>query len=90
MVNGDEGEIATKQGAKGGPGGYAGIHVPTGDDDSVTTDDATLNISGEGTIKCYGGKAGAGSPAVSGNTGGGRRRRRWCRNRGKWWHWWRW
>ena len=47
--------------AKGGPGGYAGIHVP---------ETAILNIFGDGTLIAYGGDAGAGN-AVSSNLGSG-------------------
>lgn len=61
---GEEGETANALGAEGGPGGYAGIHVPDG---------ATLNLYGDGTLIAYGGDAGDGGGAVSGNTGGGRR-----------------
>jgi len=39
---------------------------------------ATLNVSGAGTLKCYGGNAGNGGSALSGICGGGRRWRRWC------------
>ena len=39
---------------------------------------ATLNVSGAGTLKCYGGIAGNGGSALSGICGGGRRWRRWC------------
>lgn len=47
--------------AKGGPGGYAGIHVP---------ETAILNIFGDGTLIAYGGDAGSGN-AVSSNLGSG-------------------
>lgn len=47
-------------------GGYAGIHVPS---------DAILNLSGDGTIYCYGGNAGKGGTFTgksdSGGSGGG-------------------
>ena len=58
---GIEGETTGKLGAKGGEGGYAGIHVPEG---------ANLNIYGKGTIIAYGGNAGTGGGAVGDNTGG--------------------
>jgi hypothetical protein len=73
---GAKGENASGYGAQGGPGGYAGIHVP---------ENATLNLYGSGIIKAIGGDAGAGGGDTnSGNTGGGGRRRRWC------WYWWKW
>ena len=59
---GADGATASSLGAKGGPGGYAGIHVPEG---------ATLNLYGTGTLIAYGGDAGDGGGAISGNTGGG-------------------
>ena len=61
---GKEGDTANGFGAKGGPGGKAGIHVP---------ETATLNLYGEGTLIAIGGDAGNGGGAVTGNTGGGRR-----------------
>ena len=70
---GETGENANGLGAKGGPGGYAGIRVPEG---------ATLNIYGSGTLIAVGGNAGNGGGAVTANTGGGRWRWSWCRN---WW-----
>ncbi len=62
---GKEGETNNGSGAQGGPGGYAGIHVPYG---------ATLNLYGDGTLIAYGGNAGDGGSAVSGDAGGGGRR----------------
>ena len=59
---GENGVIANALGAKGGPGGYAGINVPSG---------ATLNVVGSGKLIAYGGDAGDGGGAVSANTGGG-------------------
>ena len=59
---GENGVVANALGAEGGPGGYAGINVPSG---------ATLNIIGSGRLIAYGGDAGDGGGAVSGNTGGG-------------------
>ena len=47
--------------ADGGPGGYAGIHVPP---------TATLNVYGEGTLIAYGGDAGDGN-TVQGSLGSG-------------------
>lgn len=76
---GGEGETASGFGAKGGLGGYAGIHVPEG---------STLNLYGDGTIISKGGDAGRGATAASGNTGGGRRWWRWGRNWWKRWKWW--
>lgn len=88
----------------GGPGGFAGIHVPQYDEEVVihTYDvdennvvkidnngdviilssrtlpagSATLNLSGDGVIKCYGGSAGSGGSTSnnvrdSGAGGGG-------------------
>ena len=65
---GASGEVAEGFGAKGGPGGYAGIEVP---------ETATLNLYGNGQITCIGGDAGNGAGAVSRNTGGRRWRRSW-------------
>lgn len=72
---GESGQTATELGATGGPGGFAGIHVPK---------TAKLNLYGTGKITAIGGNAGNGGGAISGNTGGGRRWRCWCRNRWKW------
>ena len=69
---GAKGEEANGFGAKGGPGGYAGIHVPEG---------AVLNLYGEGEIIATGGNAGDGAGAVTGNTGGRWWRWSWCRHR---------
>lgn len=67
-------------------GGYAGIRVPKFEKESDT---ATLNLSGTGTITCYGGSAGKGGTfngtGDSGGSGGGRS---WCWNWWKWWLWW--
>lgn len=52
IVNSTLGESADND--KAGKGGYAGIHVPKG---------TTLNLSGNGTITCYGGDAGNGPRA---------------------------
>lgn len=57
IVNSTFGQDAKKNIA--GKGGYAGIHVPPG---------ATLNLSGNGTITCYGGDAGDGG-TMYGQTG---------------------
>lgn len=61
---------------KEGLGGYAGIHVPWVDKDKDDERDegeyASLNLYGDGTLIAYGGDAGDGGGAVSGNTGGGR------------------
>ena len=75
---GESGETASGFGAKGGPGGYAGIHV---------SKNSTLNLYGNGIITAKGGDAGRGATAASGNTGGGGGRRSWCWN---WWKWWKW
>lgn len=58
VVNSTFGQSADKTIA--GKGGYAGIHVPTG---------ATLNLSGNGTITCYGGDAGNGGTMYGNKTG---------------------
>ena len=59
-------------------GGYAGIHVPWIDSNENNIREpeeyATLNLYGDGTLISFGGDAGNGGGAVSGNTGGGRRR----------------
>jgi len=87
---GQEGEATGSLGAKGGPGGYAGIHVPWIDNNDNNMRDineyATLNITGAGKIIAYGGNAGNGGGAVGSNTGGGRRWRSWCWNRWKRWN----
>ena len=61
---------------KEGLGGYAGIHVPWIDENGNNNRDegeyAILNLYGDGTLIAYGGNAGDGGGAVSGNTGGGR------------------
>ena len=75
---GKTGETAIGLGAAGGPGGYAGIHVP---------ESAMLNLYGKGNIIAFGGNAGDGGGAVSNNTGGGGGRRGWSWNRWKWWKW---
>lgn len=56
-------------------GGYAGIHVPWEDannDNEINEGDnyATLNLFGDGTICAFGGNAGDGGSATSGNSGG--------------------
>ena len=50
--------------AKGGPGGFAGIHVP---------ESAVLNVFGDGTLIAYGGDAGDGNAVILslGSGGGG-------------------
>ena len=57
-------------------GGYAGIHVPwideNGDNNRDEGEYAILNLYGDGTLIAFGGDAGDGGGAVSGNTGGGR------------------
>lgn len=58
VVNSTFGQSADKTVA--GKGGYAGIHVPSG---------ATLNLSGNGTITCYGGNAGDGGTMYGNKTG---------------------
>ena len=64
-------------------GGYAGIRVPwidsNDDGEREEGEQAELNLYGEGTVIAIGGDAGEGGGAVSGNTGGGRRR--WSRSR---------
>ncbi len=64
---GEEGEIGSDKGAKGGPGGYAGIRVP-----SIDGKDAILNLYGSGTLIAYGGDAGDGADGSA--VFGGRRR----------------
>ena len=61
---GKDGQAGTATGAKGGPGGFAGIHVPP---------DATLNLRGDGVVIAYGGDAGDGnlSSGIYGSGGGG-------------------
>ena len=61
---GESGEVSGELGkrAEGGPGGYAGIHVP---------ENAEFNLYGNGTIIAVGGNAGNGGECVSGNVGGG-------------------
>ncbi len=59
---GQAGETANGVGAKGGPGGSAGIHVPK---------TATLNLYGTGTLTAIGGDAGDGGGAYTTHTGGG-------------------
>ncbi|MBR2290463.1 MAG: hypothetical protein IJ867_07825 [Clostridia bacterium] len=78
---GKEGVTASALGAAGGPGGFAGIHIPWYDSETTgisgERDDgeyAVLNLYGKGKLVAYGGNAGKGGGAVSGNTGGGRRR----------------
>ncbi len=65
---GKDGEVGNENGAKGGPGGYAGVHVP-----KTEKGVATFNIYGDGTLIAYGGKAGNGTNSSS-SYGGGRRR----------------
>ncbi len=73
------------QQSEGGKGGFAGIHCWTNGEKS-----SVLNISGEGTLYCFGGDAGAGGvpSGTYDNTGGGR----WPDGAGagigrKWWKW---
>ena len=74
---GEKGQIAEGFGAKGGPGGYAGIRVPWIDNNNDNVRDegeqAELNLYGEGTVVAIGGDAGSGAGAQSENTGGRRR-----------------
>lgn len=55
-------------------GGWAGIRVPWIDSDNDNIRDekeqAELNLYGEGTVISYGGDAGDGGTAVSGDAGG--------------------
>ena len=73
---GEDGEIGSNKGAKGGPGGYAGIRVPWIDENENEIRDegeqAELNLYGEGTVIAIGGDAGNG---VNGSTNFGGRRR---------------
>lgn len=63
IVNSTYGENASISANQETPkGGYAGIRVPT---------TATLNLTGSGTIKCYGGNAGRGGTFTGGSHGGG-------------------
>ncbi len=59
-------------------GGFAGVHVPWVDYNENEYRDneeqAEFNLYGDGTLIAIGGDAGDGGGAVSGNTGGGRRR----------------
>ena len=71
---GQDGEIGNENGAKGGPGGYAGIRVPWKDEnENGLRDDgeqATLHLYGEGKVIAIGGNAGNG--VDSSDTYGGR------------------
>lgn len=75
---GVDGEVGNENGAKGGAGANAGIHV---------TKNSTLNLYGTGTLIAYGGNAGKGTDSAV-IYGGRRRRWCWCWNRGKWWQRW--
>ena len=61
QAGGQKDENNKVKAADGGPGGYAGIHVPS---------TATLNVYGEGTLIAYGGDAGDGN-TVQGSLGSG-------------------
>ncbi len=58
-------------------GGYAGIRVPwidkNEDGERNEGEQAELNLYGKGTLVAFGGDAGDGGSAISGNAGGGRR-----------------
>ena len=58
-------------------GGWAGIRVPWVDSNENNVRDdgeqAELNLYGDGIVVAYGGDAGEGGTAVSGDAGGGRR-----------------
>ena len=71
---GEKGAGGDTANGEGGPGGYAGIHVPFG---------ANLNLNGKGTIISFGGSASDGAKAI-GYYGGRWRWRGWSRNRRKW------
>ena len=74
---GKSGENATADTpAKGGYGGYAGIHVPQ---------NASLNLSGGGIITALSGDAGDGGDGYGHPYGGGGRWWSWSWN---WWKWW--
>ena len=64
QAGGQKDENNKTKAAGGGPGGYAGIHVPL---------TATLNVYGEGTLIAYGGDAGDGNTVKNslGSGGGG-------------------
>lgn len=64
QAGGQKDENNKTKAADGGPGGYAGIHVPP---------TATLNVYGEGTLIAYGGDAGDGNTVQDslGSGGGG-------------------
>ena len=64
QAGGQKDENNKVKAADGGPGGYAGIHVPS---------TATLNVYGEGTLIAYGGDAGDGNTVKNslGSGGGG-------------------
>lgn len=95
------GEKATGWNAKGGDGGYAGVHVPGSNTDSNgdgvidyldcqndSSKCAILNLSGPGTIIAKAGDASDGNGSIGSgdsNTGGGGGRRCWSWN---WWKWW--
>lgn len=65
MVHGKAGENATENTpARGGYGGYAGIHVP---------ENAILNLSGDGKVIALSGDAGNGGDGYGHPYGGGRR-----------------
>ena len=82
-IKGETGINGTMRQNKGGDGAYAGIHCwDDGNKKSI------LNISGQGTVICYGGDASDGGAAASSSEtqsssgcGGGGGRRSWSRNR---------
>ncbi len=63
--DGDSRDENSVDGAHGGPGGYAGIRVP-----SIDGEDATLNLYGSGTLIAYGGNAGNGGDGYGHPFGG--------------------
>ena len=71
-AKGADSDASTIGSAKGGEGGYAGIHVPVG---------ACLNLSGSGEVYAYGGNAGNGGGTSNGGKGGAGGGRSWSRNR---------
>ena len=71
---GVDGEVGNVNGAKGGVGANAGIHVPK---------NSTLNLYGTGTLMAYGGNAGKGTDSAVIYGG---RWWRWCWR----WYWWKW
>ena len=99
-LRGEDGKMGSNERTYGGSGGYAGIHCwksteytdndinNDGKSDWNVGEASTLNISGSGTIICYGGDASDGGAAASSSTaqsqsGCGR----WWWRRSRCWNW---